>query len=451
MSLLLYLSVLCATARAQEDTSSKDVSEVESTFPHTEQSRWWAAGQANVIFQTHPPFDANYTGANSFRPNYEKATSYVTTLYTGVAITNRTEFLLDAESTGGRGLSDALGLAGFTNLDVVRNPDLGKKPYLARILLHHTIALSTEETDADRGPISLAKKTPVRRLEVWIGKFGLVDLFDTNTYESDSHLQFLNWTIDNNGAYDYAADTRGYTVGLVAQYQDKTWALRFAETLMPQVANGIDLEWNLRRARAENVELELRRSLVRGRNGALRFLSYVNHANMGDYQQAIDQYRAGQTAVPDITAHPRWTKIKYGFGLNWEQEIAKDVALFGRYGWNDGKTESFAYTEVDNTASIGVSIRGTRWSRERDRAGAVFVSNGISSVHQEYLALGGMGFLLGDGALNYGRENIFETYYRAHLWRGFYAGPDVQYILNPGYNRDRGPVIVPGFRIHVEL
>jgi hypothetical protein len=449
-ALLLCLGI-GAGAQESSSQSGETPPEVVTTFPHSENNRWWIAGQMNFIFQAHPDFQAKYSGPNSFHSNYEKATSRLMTLYTGFQVTDRTDLLMDVESAGGRGLSDALGIAGFTNLDVVRNPSLGSKPYLARILLNHTISMSKGETDADRTILSLARKVPVRRVEFWIGKFSTVDFFDVNTYEADSHLQFLNWTVDNNGAYDYAADTRGYTVGAVVQYQDRNWALRFGEVLMPQVANGMDLEYNLRRARAENVELEFRRSLVRKRSGAVRFLSYVNHANMGVYRQAIEQFRAGETEVPDITAHPRWTKIKYGFGVNWEQEIADSVALFGRYGWNNGKTESFAYTEVDNTVSFGVRVRGLRGSRPQDRTAAAFVSNWISTVHQEYLALGGQGFLLGDGGLNHGRENIIESYHRAHLGHGIYIGPDVQYIVNPGYNRDRGPVVAPGFRVHVEL
>ncbi len=434
-----------------QEQEPQEPSEVQTIFPHTETRRFWAAGQINAIFQAHPEFDAKYSGPNSMKSQYEKATSRIMTLYTGLELTRSTDLLVDFESAGGRGLSDALGLAGFTNLDVVRNPSLGSKPYLARLMLHHTFAFSKDETDADRGPLSMARRTPVRRLELWIGKLSVVDFFDVNTYESDSHLQFTNWTVDNNGAYDYAADTRGYTVGLVAQFQDHDWALRFGEVLMPQVANGIDLEFNLRRARSENLELEIRRSLLPGRSGAFRVLGYVNHANMGIYRQAIDQFRSGETQVPDITAHPRWTESKYGIGLNFEQELTKDVAAFGRYGWNNGRTESFAYTEVDNTVSLGISVRGTRWGRPLDRTAAAFVSNGISDVHREYLALGGQGFLLGDGTLTYGRESILESYYRLHVWRGVYIGPGLQYIANPGYNRDRGPVVVPGFRVHLEL
>jgi high affinity Mn2+ porin len=425
--------------------------EVVSVFPHSEESRFWAAGQINVIFQANPPFPAKYSGPNSFRSSYEKATSEVFTLYTGFQINNSTEVLADFESAGGQGLSNALGLAGFVNLDVVRNPSLGRTPYVARLLFHHVFALSRETVDSERGYLSLARKVPARRVEIWAGKLSTVDFFDVNSVASDSHLQFLNWTVDNNGAYDYAADTRGYTYGVVASYQDRNWGVRFGEMLMPQNANALDLEFNLRRARSENAEVEIRHGILPHRPGTLRVLGYVNHANMGVYRLAIQQYLAGETPVPEITNHPRWTRIKYGIGLNLEQEVVRDGTAFLRLGWNNGKTESFAYTEVDNTVEVGASVRGTRWRQPHDRAGIAFVSNGISADHREYLALGGLGFILGDGALTYGRETIIESYYRFHLWRGVYLGPDVQRIWNPGYNRVRGPVFVGGFRVHLEL
>jgi len=143
--------------------------------------------------------------------------------------------------------------------------------------------------------------------------------------------------------------------------------------------------------------------------------------------------------------------VKYGFGVNIEQTLSANLKAFARWGWNNGKTESFAYTEIDSTFACGLGADGRRWHRNQDRAGVALASNAISKDHQNYLARGGVGFILGDGALNYGRENILESYYTLHLWRGIYAGPDVQYVVNPAYNQDRGPVVIPGFRVHVEL
>jgi hypothetical protein len=420
-------------------------------WAHSNTSFWYVAGQANIILQGHPPFHAPYTGINSLQPRGEYKTSLLGTLYTGVQATRHTEILFHLESTGGRGISQALGLAGFTNLDVVRNPTLGSTPYVARVMLREIIPLGAEKQEASRGPFSLATELPVRRLELRAGKFSLADFFDQNSIGSDSHLQFLNWTVDNNGAYDYAADTHGYTYGVIVELQQRNWGVRFAEALMPKVANGNDLIWNLRRAHSENTELELRHSLLAHHSGALRMLSFVNHANMGVYRQAVTDFLAGRTPVPDITAHPFRTTVKYGFGLNAEQEVTGSLRFFARWGWNEGQHESFVYTEVDEHVAGGADYRGERWGRKLDKVGLALVSNGISRNHQSYLALGGRGFLLGDGRLRYGRENIVETYYNIHFWRGIFISPNLQFIDNPGYNRDRGPVLVPGMRLHVDF
>jgi carbohydrate-selective porin OprB len=291
----------------------------------------------------------------------------------------------------------------------------------------------------------------VRRLEVRFGKFSMADFFDLNGYGSDTNFQFMNWTVDNNGTYDYAADTRGFTFGAMLEYHDRRWAVRFAEGLMPKVANGIHLDADLSRAHAENIEFELHGAVLRHQEGIVRFLDFVNHANMGSYREAIDNFLAGITTKPDITAHPLRTTIKYGFGANFEQPLNDWMGVFGRWGWNEGRHESYAYTEVDQTAQIGAGGNGKRWHRKFDRTGVVFVSNGISRDHQQYLALGGLGFLLGDGRLRYGRENIVETYYTLHAWRGIYPSFGLQHVNNPGYNRDRGPVIVPTLRLHLEF
>jgi len=420
-------------------------------FPHLETDRVWLSGQANFIFQTHPPFHAAYSGGNSLSPNYEKATSRVLTLYTGLRVNNSTEFIVDMEEAGGAALSTGLGLAGNTNLDIVRNPSLSKAPYLARGIIHKVFALSQDKIKSDRSSLSLFKELPRRRLEVRFGKFSMVDFFDQNSVGSDTHFQFTNWTVDNNGAYDYAADTRGYTVGVTADFEDRNWGFRFAEALMPKVANGIDLVWKPWEAHAENFEYELRHGVIPRKSGTVRVLGFTNHANMGIYRHAIAQFQSGLVSRPDITNHPWHITRKYGFGINLEQNLARYFTAFGRFGWDNGKTESFAYTEVDQTLAAGLGARGGLWHRRFDRAGVAVVTNGICKDHQIYLADGGLGFLLGDGALRYGRENIVETYYTAHVWRGIYMSPGVQHINNPGYNRDRGPVTVPTFRLHTEF
>jgi high affinity Mn2+ porin len=418
-------------------------------LPHFRDTRFWLSGQANFISQTHPDFHAAYSGPNSLSPRYEKATSRVLTLYTGVRLNESTELLVDIEEAGGAALSTGLGLAGNTDLDIVRNPLLSKAPYLARGMIHKVFALSEDKIENQRSFLSLFDELPRRRLEIRFGKFSLPDFFDQNSAGSDTHFQFSNWTVDNNGAWDYAADTRGYTVGFVADYEDRNWGFRFVEGLMPKVANGIDLVWKPWQAHAENWEFELRHGVLPKKAGVVRVLAYTNYANMGVYRDAVAQFQKG--LVPDITNHPWHITRKYGFGVNVEQNLARNVTAFARWGWDDGKTESFAYTEDDSTFAEGVRVSGATWHRKQDRVGVAFVSNGIKKDHQKYLAGGGNGFLLGDGRLNYGRENIVESFYTAHVWRGIYVAPGVQYIVNPGYNRDRGPVVVPTLRFHVEF
>ncbi len=423
----------------------------ETMLPHFRNSRFLLSGQANFVFQTHPDFHADYSGPHSLSASYDKATSRVMTLYTGVRLNNSTELLVDIEEAGGTALTQGFGLAGNTDLDIVRNPLLSKAPYLGRGMIHKVFAFSKDKVENQHSFLSLFDELPRRRLEIRFGKFSMPDFFDTNSVGSDTHFQFLNWSVDNDGAWDYAADTRGYTVGIVADYEDRDWGFRFAEALMPKVANGIDLVWRPWQVHAENWEYELRHGILPKKSGVVRLLAYTNYANMGVYRDAVAQYQEHLVTVPDITNHPWHITRKYGFGVNLEQNLAPNFTAYARWGWDNGRTESFAYTEIDSTFNQGIGVNGALWHRKQDRAGFAFVSNGIKKDHRLYLANGGLGFLLGDGGLSYGRENILESYYTAHVWRGIYLAPGVQHINNPGYNRDRGPVVVPTLRGHVEF
>jgi hypothetical protein len=434
--------------------------EMLTMLPHSETAPYWISGQANSIFQIHGHFHSPYEGVNSLRDIFEYKASEVATLYLGYQwhpnSRYNTDFIVDFENAGGRGISQALGLAGQTNLDVVRNPNLSTAPYFSRGVIHQIIGLTNEMTDQERGPFALATKVPVRRFEIRIGKMSLPDTLDINSIGTDSHLQFTNWTIDNNGAWDYAADTRGYTVGGILEYDDKVWSARYAIAAMPTVANGIDLDWAISRANGQNWEFELRKGLFASllnpkRQGVVRVLSYVNHAHMGDYRESVQNYLAGKIATPDITTTERFGAVKYGFGLNTEQEVTESLRLFGRFGWNEDQHESYAYTEVGQTILFGGDYNGRNWHRAIDKIGVAFVSNAIKRDHRNYLHYGGLGFLLGDGGLTYAREDVLEWYYNAHLWRGLYAMAGGSYIAHPGYNRDRGPVYVPTVRAHIDF
>ena len=437
------------------DSENSKQTEPVTLFPHSDTSRYWISGQANIVFQWHPTFPAKYSGPNSLSAGAQSATTHVLTLYTGYELAQNTEVFADFEYATGNGIGRAFGLAGYTNLDSVRTvsgAQLSTAPYLARLLLRQIFPLSGERVESERDELHLATSLPVRRIEFQIGKFDLADFFDTNTWGSDSHLQFLNWTVDNDGAYDYAANTRGYTDGAIVEYDDHWFTARFAETLEPKAANDIHLDADIARARSENLEFDATGSRLFHRAGTVRLLSYLNHADMGSYRAAIDDYLGGpRTAPPNIVATRRQGHHKYGFDLNFEQSITPDIGVFGRLGWSDGHNESWAYTEDDRTLQLGGFAQGGLWNRRNDRAGIVFVANGIAAIHQQYLALGGLGFLLGDGALTYGPEKIFEGFYTAHLWRGFFVSFDLQHINNPGYNQARGPVTVPGLRFHTDF
>ena len=442
------------SSAGQSTGADPNPSDPAALFPHSDTSRYWISGQANIVLQWHPSFPAQYSGPNSLSAPAQSATTHILTLYTGYELSHTTEVFADVEYATGGGIGSAFGLAGYTNLDSVRTVQgipLAETPYLARLMLRQIIPLTQERVQADRDELHLATSLPARRIEFRIGKFDLVDFFDLNSLGSDSHLQFLNWTVDNNGAYDYAANTRGYTDGAILDYDDHWWTARFAEVLMPKVANGINLDADIARARSENFEFEARGKLIAHRAGVVRLLSYLNHGDMGNYSEAIADFLNHETSTPDIIATRRQGRHRYGFGLNFEQEITSQVGVFGRLGWSDGRNESFAYTEDDRTLELGGFAKGSSWHRRNDRAGVTFVANGIVAAHQQYLALGGLGFLLGDGGLTYGPEKIFEGFYTAHLWRGFFASFDLQHINNPGYNQVRGPVTVPAVRFHVDF
>jgi high affinity Mn2+ porin len=451
---LLAVLVIVATFAnagllAQEDAD--DTGHPATVFNHAAQAPWWVGGQMNFIFQANPSFPARYSGGNSFGPDGGQALSRVLTLYTAARVNRTTDLIVHLETAGGTGLNNGAGLGGPPNLDVVRNPTLTGKVYVARAMIRHIVGLSAEEHASDAGPFSAVPALPERRIEIRAGRFSTVDVFDLNAVGSDSHLQFMNWAIDNNGAYDYAADTRGYTFGVVVEYDAPRWTLRFGEGLMPTKANGIVLDWHVTEARGENVEVEIHRSLVPGRDGRLRFLGYLNHAQMGTYSEALAACRPCLTVSPDIVQTRKPGTIKYGAGLNLDQTFGRGVRGFMRAGWDDGHTETFAYTEVDRTIAGGADTAGAWWHRAQDKLGVAVAVNGLAAPHREYLALGGSGFQLGDGGLSYGHETILETYYTVSLIRGVFASIDGQRIANPGFNRDRGPILVGSVRLHIDF
>lgn len=410
--------------------------------------------QATLIDQQLFKFRSPYEGPLSLRSRNENEKSDTYTLYLGVQLTKGLEGFVNPEMARGNGLSQAVGLAGFTNGDVIRNPTLGQDPYLGRYLLRGTIPTGKGEEEVQPGENQIAgTKRPLHRVVITFGKLGTNDIFDTNSYANSTRTQFMNWALINNGAFDYAADTRGYSQGIAVEWINPDWAFRIGSFQMPTEANGINLSGDLIHSRGDQAEVELHPHLLPRKNPlVLRLLGYRNFARMGDYRQAVAQ--AEQTGTtPDITTTRRRGNVKYGFGLNFEQPLGDEgnTGVFGRYGWCDGATESFAFTETDRSLSMGGQLSGKHWGRPDDRLSLAFVQNDLSGPHKNYLAAGGQGFLLGDGKLNYGPERILETYYSFQVAKPLALSLDYQYITNPGYNQDRGPVSVLSLRAHLEF
>ena len=406
---------------------------------------WSYHFQATLVMQGRGGMHSPYEGPHSFSAHSENATSITSTLFLGRRLWEGAALYFDPEVSGGRGLSSVLGLAGAPNGETTRVGSPEPKAYVARLYFEQSIALGAEAEIISPEQNQLAGVQPKDRITIHLGKMAAGDDIDDNAYSHDARTQFLNWTLMSNGAWDYPADTRGYTYGGTIQLLMDNWALRYGLWAMPEEANGATFDTFFPGAHGQALEFEYDYSLL-DKPGKTRVMAFYNNAHMGHYRETIDTPAFGM----DIT-QSRTYSAKFGFTLNMEQKITDDCGVFMRAGWNDGRTESFAFTEVDRTLQVGVSLQGTAWRRPEDTVAAALVVNGISGDHSAYLADGGLGFLLGDGALTVGPETIVEFYYSAKLFKSLFVSFDYQFIDNPGYNRDRGPISIFGLRVHVEF
>jgi len=414
--------------------------------------RWNLYFQATSIGQYHGSFPAKYSGPFSLLNHAEGEVSLTSTLFFGLRLAKNTQLYFNPEVAGGRGFSATDGVANFPNGEMPRVATATPKPYLARLYITQDFGFGKAREATESGANQLAGSRPATRYSVTVGRFTVTDFFDNNKYTHDPRTQFMGWGIMYNGAWDYPADTRGYTWGWMHELHTGRWSLRYAGVAEPRVANGLRFDRRLLRDRGDIFEGEVR-GKPKGREGAVRLLGFLHHSASGTYADAIrvaEQTGSTPNVAPDVVATRRVGTLKYGFGVSADQEITSHAGVFGRLGWNDGKTETFAFTAIDRLASGGVSVNGGLWKRPGDTAATEITVSGLSGVHRLYLSRGGVDFLIGDGRLNYGRETISETYYRARLFPGFFATLDLQHIDNPAYNQDRGPVWVGSLRLHVE-
>lgn len=419
-----------------------------ATLADDDSSQWSLHGQATYISQEKPAFHAAYSGSNSLKPEHEASYSFTATIFAGARLWAGGEGFVNVEGVQGVPFSNMSGLGGFTNGELQKTAGPSLSWYRARLFMRQTIGYGggTEEITDDKN--QFASLVDKRRLVLFVGNLAAGDLFDTNRYAHDPRTDYVNWAVIDSGAYDYAADARGYTSGIAAEWHDSGWILRMGRFAEPKESNGLPLDFNIARHYGDQIELEVPTRLA-GHDGKLRLLAFRNVAIMARYRDALDRALA-QRGVPALAAVRRRTQ-KVGAALNLEQEIGPGLGAFFRASWNDGQTETYSYTEIDGAVAGGVVIEGRYWGRPADEFGFSLVQDDISHAHRDYLASGGLGFFLGDGRLSYRPERIVGSYYSVGVAKHVFFTVDAQRVRNPGYNANRGPANFFGVRLHAEF
>jgi high affinity Mn2+ porin len=438
-------AVLCSTmlAALAGDTApdSPNAPGIEKPTETLGQAWNWHA-QITDIVQYHPGFPADYSGPNSLDSASEVKETVSLDLYAGARLWHGAEAHVDGLMWQGFGFSQTLGVEGFPNGEAFRLGTDVPNVNLARVFIRQTIGLGGEQETVEDGPLQLAGRQDVSRVTLTLGKMSAKDIFDNNAYANDPRTQFMNWALMANEAWDFPADSLGYETGLALELNQPHWTARYGFFQMPRTSNGTAQDTHYLVAWGMVSEFE-RRYTINGHPGAVRFLAFLNSADMGSYQDAINS----PMRPADIQAS-RAYRLKYGFGFNAEQEIIKNVGAFARLGWSDGDSEAWTFADVDRTATLGLSIKGEFWHRPNDTFGLAGVLNGISRVHQQFLEAAGTGILAGDGNLSYSLEKVMETYYDFEIWKSVHGAFDYQFVTDPAYNRARGPVSVLGARLH---
>ncbi len=405
-------------------------------------ANWSLHTQATVIEQWHGGFRSPYEGSESMSHKNDSERTFSFSLFIDRRLWTGAEVIYNPEVFQGHGLSDTFGLAGFPNGEAVKSGFPNLHYNTSRLFLRQVVGLGGEKEKIEEDVNQLSGELDVYRLTFSIGKFSAGDFFDGNTFSHDPKTQFLNWAIWESSAWDYPADVVGYTAGFVAEWNTKDTTLHYGIFMEPEVSNGVRFDKHIGKAFGQILQYDVRYK-VGERKGTVRPFVYFNRAHMGNYAEA-----ARQPYPSDITL-TRAYRSKAGLGVSWDQELTSDLGAFARLSWSDGKNESWAFTEIDRSVVAGLSLRGARWSRPDDTVGLAGVVNGISSEHQRYLANGGTGLILGDGALNYSTEQILETYYDVQVFKWLHLAADYQYARHPGYNADRGPISFFAVRAHV--
>jgi high affinity Mn2+ porin len=442
---LLFLSLL--SARGQSAISPTNAPPMIATNPPPAKEQVWNIhAQGTYVGDWHPSFPAQYSGPESLDNHSLTAETFSADLYLGARLWHGAEFHLDGLFWQGFGFNHTLGIEAFPSAQAYKIGSARGNVAPVRIFIRQTIGLGGDQEPVADDPLHLGGQQDISRITLTVGEISVLDIFDQNSYAGDSTSQFLNWALVGNEAWDYPADSLGYITGFAAELNQPNWTARFGFFQMPTHQNGMAINEQYLQSWGMVTEFE-RRFAIHNHPGAVRLLAFLNRVDSGTYADAVDS-----PVRPAVISNPSYC-LNYGFCLNTEYELTKGVGAFSRIGWNAGQTPDWAYADVQTSASAGLSVNGDFWHRPNDTVGMAGNVNGISRIQQQFLADGGLGILAGDGdrALNYGLEQTLETYYSFQIWKSIHTTADYQYVINPAYNKDRGPVSVLSIRMHVDF
>ena len=404
---------------------------------------WNVHVQATYVWQAKPAFAAAYSGPASLAPWRETGYSFSATAAFGMRPWPGAELYVDPEVVQGKPMSGLHGLGGMGNGEQQKSSGASPTFYRARLFLRQTWNLGGDVQGVTSDMNQLAGSVATRRLVLTAGNLAVSDIFDNNSQAHDARSQFLNWALLAHGAWDFAADARGYTWGAALEYYDGGWAVRAGRFMMPRASNGLALDPRIFPHHGDQVELEHRHAWL-GHAGTVRLLAFHDRVRMGGFRDAL---AAAPGDVPDVGLVRR-ERGKTGFGLSLDQALGANAALFARASRNDGASETYAFAEIERSLSAGATLQGAPWGRDGDTLGVALVQNGLSQAHRDYLAAGGAGAFIGDGTLDYRPERIAEAYYRIGLGAHAALSLDWLHVADPAYNAARGPVDLFGLRLH---
>jgi len=462
--ILLFVLVLSiARLRAQEAFDSRSVLDQNISFaqfvdpdlkdnapnnqaPDFKPQNWSFHVQATEIGLGQPGFRSPYKGTNSIPPDDDFRQTSTFNVYLGARLWPGGEAYADVGYYQGFGFANTHGIAAFPNAEGSKVGQRIGDGVLPHLFFRQTFGLGGEQEELEADELQLREKVDISRLTFTIGRLTTGDQFDVNAYAHDPARQFLNWALVNNGAYDYAGDSYGYIEGATLELNQKQWALRYGIFDVPRVSNGFAKDLHLLKAWQQVIELEERYTILES-PGKIRLLGWLESAHMGSYRETL----ADPALMEDIAKTRRY-RYQYGFALNVEQAISENIGAFMRASWRDGQSEVWQYTDIDDSVSAGLQVKGNPWNRNGDTLGIAGIIDGISPAHRAFLAAGGLGPLIGDGKLpHYSLEKVIETYYDIEITQNIHFAVDYQFVANPAYNADRGPINIFGARFHFQL